>query len=379
MPPVAAEPLPCPPDPRDDGGAPTYARYRALRRFGALDGLRAVSIGAVLWHHADLRWSWLPLSGRGHLGVSLFFVLSGFLIVTLLLREREDRGRISLKAFYLRRALRIFPAYYALLAIYACLFGLARRGPTAEIFFRNLPCYLSYTSNWIEDPTLLSITWSLSTEEQFYALWPPIEALTGGAAGGVVAAALAALALLAGGPLGELLHGGDPAWSKLLGSIDTMFQPILAGVVLAHLLQRPATFDRIARVLGRRWSILLPVAALLVLIGLPGSLGPGRRVAVNACLAAILGAAVIREDHGLARLLSLRPLARIGAVSYGMYLFHMLARDLATRLLDRAGLLGPWPLLAVMTLLTLIAAELSFRFLEAPFLRLKTRYSRASA
>src|SRR5882672_6045500 len=93
--------------------------FQKAKYFPLLDGLRAVSIVGVVWHHAGgaLHFSG-PLS-RGYHGVSLFFVISGFLITTLLLRERSRTGAISLRKFYLRRALRIFPLYYAVLALYA--------------------------------------------------------------------------------------------------------------------------------------------------------------------------------------------------------------------------------------------------------------------
>src|SRR5260221_295593 len=98
---------------------PKHAGYLAIRTFGSLDGLRALSILAVVWHHTQEGFHFLPIAYRGFLGVDLFFMISGFLIVTLLLRERRRTGTISVKKFYIRRFLRIFPPYYAVLTLVA--------------------------------------------------------------------------------------------------------------------------------------------------------------------------------------------------------------------------------------------------------------------
>src|SRR5215831_19037330 len=91
--------------------------YLQTRTFGSLDGLRALAILGVIWHHSASALPGWPITARGFLGVDLFFVISGFLIVTLLLRERRRTATISLRKFYVRRFLRIFPPYYGLLAL----------------------------------------------------------------------------------------------------------------------------------------------------------------------------------------------------------------------------------------------------------------------
>jgi peptidoglycan/LPS O-acetylase OafA/YrhL len=94
-----------------------HAAFRANNRFGSLDGLRALSVVAVIWHHSGGGMVASEWAQHGHHGVTLFFAISGFLITTLLLRERDRHGAIDLRAFYVRRALRIFPLYYAVLLI----------------------------------------------------------------------------------------------------------------------------------------------------------------------------------------------------------------------------------------------------------------------
>src|SRR4051812_6025192 len=153
---------------------PSHDSFRRTRVFASLDGLRCVSILGVIWFHTTARSG--GLAGSGFLGVELFFAISGFLITTLLLREAETRGRVSLKAFYLRRTLRIFPLYYVVLGAYVVLAWQFEHGPAGAIFWRNLPSYLTYTSNWFvrldSVRTIFYFAWSLATEEQFYLFWP---------------------------------------------------------------------------------------------------------------------------------------------------------------------------------------------------------------
>lgn len=148
----------------------------------ALDGLRAVSIVMVIWHHC---WLTPPpgVWGKGPAGVQLFFVISGYLVTTLLLRERERRGQVSLTAFYRRRALRIFPLYYAVLGglTLHALGGEWFAGPSAQRahFFRNWPYFATFTCNWfvvwtVPHPITFAFAWTLALEEQFYAFWAPV-------------------------------------------------------------------------------------------------------------------------------------------------------------------------------------------------------------
>ena len=134
--------------PRDP---PDHGRYLATTRFPSLDGLRCLAIVPVFWHHCTTG----PLAGilgRGPLGVDLFFAISGFLITTLLLRERDATGRVAAGAFYARRALRIFPLYYGVLLLYAVNAGFFMpHGEQRAHFLRSLPFFATYTTNWFVD------------------------------------------------------------------------------------------------------------------------------------------------------------------------------------------------------------------------------------
>jgi peptidoglycan/LPS O-acetylase OafA/YrhL len=356
---------------------PGHAAYLAQRTFGALDGLRAFSILAVLWHHTyEVPTAWIATS-RGFLGVDLFFVISGYLIVTLLLRERDRRGEVSLKNFYIRRFLRIFPVYYGLLLVLMFAFlTVARNSGMRSDFFHDLPWALTYTSNWVGLLTFLEITWSLSAEEQFYLLWPPLERYARRA---VVPTLLFLLVV------SQVIHfhlaepvmaalGFAPHQPEMLR--QTGFTPIMLGVLLAHGLHDARWHERLRAVLGGRAVAAVAAVGILAVASWPNpDITGGPRLALHLCMTALVGAAVIREDHLLMPLLRLRPLVRIGALSYGMYLMHMLGRHGARAVLGRLDADGPAALFVLTLVVTYVAAELSFRFYEAPFLKMKDRFS----
>src|SRR5882757_2229406 len=160
--------------------APVSERATPQRRVPALDGIRALAIVAVLFYHADLPWA-----RGGFLGVDVFFVLSGFLITGLLVGEHSSSGRIGLKRFYARRARRLLPALFTVLAG-VCLYVVLALPHEAAAYRGDAAAALGYVTNWwlilrgqsyfggTGRPSLLINLWSLAVEEQFYLLWPPI-------------------------------------------------------------------------------------------------------------------------------------------------------------------------------------------------------------
>jgi len=358
-----------------------HARFLAQRHFGALDGLRCLSIVAVVWHHTRFQIPDLRLDNRGFLGVDMFFVLSGFLIVTLLLRERDRRGDISLRHFYIRRAFRIFPLYYGL--ILGITLGLWLVRPGAEMagpWFRELPFLLTYTANWVDITTLFAIAWSLAAEEQFYLVWPPIERALARHALWILAAAILLSQLIhfrvLDGPLAQLGVGPE----DLPFVRRTGFTPILLGVGLAHLLHDARGYAWAARLVGPRW---MPLALLGALLGLaaftPEDMAGWPRVAIHLTMFLLLGSCVVREDHLLQGVLKFAPIARIGVISYGMYLMHMLARHGASMAIEKTGISFQGDLFVLSLILTIGAAEFSFRVFETPFLRWKDRFGQLPA
>ncbi|QDU70991.1 acyltransferase family protein [Mucisphaera calidilacus] len=359
-----------------DAPASGFDDYRRRRTFGSLDGVRCIAIVAVIWHHSI--GSDIAFFARGYLGVDLFFVLSGYLIVTLLLRERETRQRISLRDFYMRRSLRIFPVYYGLILALGLLYLIRPAFNGSDAYWSDLPFFLTYTSNWVHVATPnMSVVWSLAAEEQFYLVWPAIEKFLPQAGVWIVLA----LGLL----LNQAINYGllDDAWRSAFGVepdlhiLDSTFTPILLGVLLAHLLHRPAGFRLIESITAPRWSPIAWGAGLLALVAFaPSDISGWPRMAIQLLMFVWLASVVVREDHLLARVLGWWPVAWIGAISYGMYLFHMFAIHIARELIERVSVLQFNGSLFLLSLpVTILIAAVSFRFYESPFLRLKHRFA----
>jgi len=344
---------------------PQHAAFMAQRQFGSLDGLRALSILAVIWHHTAPSWIAGAWVHAGSQGVTLFFAISGFLITTLLVREWQRYGAIDIKAFYMRRALRIFPLYYGVLALYVALVWLVPHPGEAEAqFFDNLIYFATYTSNIfvpLEGRTIFYYAWSLATEEQFYLIWPTVMLL----AGSVARAAWPLMGMLIAAVLGQ--SWGYAGWSVVSVSL-------LGGALLALLLNSPRWFAWLARVLGGSGvGALILLALLAVLTWLPEA----PPWVLSLLCAALVGACVMREQHTLVGLLTWRPLAYLGTISYGLYMLHMLCKNVVLLVLGRLGQPQNGLLVVALTLpLAVLAATLSFRYYEAYFLRRKNAFVR---
>jgi peptidoglycan/LPS O-acetylase OafA/YrhL len=358
----------------------SYKKFRGVRFFGSLDGLRALSIVAVIWLHCWYetpyypRLAAVPVLRQGFYGVQVFFVVSGFLITTLLLREKERYGKISLRDFYIRRALRIWPLYYAVLAIYVVNALFFERGTVrAASFIHYLPSFATFTYTWFISANwpggMFNLAWTLSTEEQFYFFWPVVLRFLRGVWSSVLLMGIIALKLATDHHLTERVL--PPGWlpTRIVMSIAI---PICLGVLLAQALHRERGFRLLYSVLGWKWSAPVMLVAMLV------CLAPARPPWLMAFLAttALIGACVVREDNGLAWFLRLRPVAFVGTVSYGMYLLNSLCMHGVRAMLQRIGLAYP-PVIFVFTLaVTVAAAYLSHRYYESRFLALKERFSR---
>jgi peptidoglycan/LPS O-acetylase OafA/YrhL len=355
-----------------------HLRYLRTRVFGSLNGVRGLCIAAVVFHHTPLT-DWGGITGKGFLGVDLFFVLSGFLIVTLLLRERDRTGTISLKKFYARRTLRIFPIYYLVLSLVLCFYVIAKPLSSQAIeYYHQLPFLLTYTSNWVRITTgNFGIMWSLATEEQFYAVWPIVEKLLrplGVAL--MLAAVLIVNQLINFGVLDgffETIYGGQPG----LLILEVTFTPIALGVLLAHLLYSRRTFGSLYRVLGYPWSPVVVGAVLLALIAFwPGDLSGLGRLCIHIAMTLFLGSLVIREDHWARPALTFVPLAYMGMISYGIYVYHMLVLHFVRAVFGRLGWDQTGIAYFVIGLLACTAfAGLSYRFFEQPILKFKERFA----
>lgn len=353
----------------------THDDYLRTPYFGSLDGLRAMAVLGVIWQHVAGPHG--GALGRTGLGVSLFFAISGFLITTLLLRERRRTGAISLRRFYIRRTLRIFPLYFAVLGLYVVLVALTRHGSAEGAqFFDNLPAYATYTSNWfvqgsVARDAIFYHAWSLATEEQFYLVWPALLLAVLALVHRPGRALALACALAGAGVLADQLatHAieGSGFGVTVVRSIAT---PICLGAILAAILHHPAGHDRAGRVLGSRW------AAPLLALALIAALQTLSTFWVELSMALLVAAVCVREDHALAPGLRSGPLRLVGVVSYGVYLMHMLAANAVRPLLGHDFGVDVFVAAAVVAI---AMAYLSYRFFETPILRLKARFGGAAA
>lgn len=346
-----------------------HARYLQTRIFGSLDGLRAIAILVVVWHHAatgEPRWA---IAGRGFLGVDLFFVISGFLIVTLLLRERARTGAISLRDFYVRRFLRIFPPYYLMLGIVGAALVLTP-GSSAESVRHDLPYALLYVSNLVPMQSLLAITWSLSVEEQFYLVVPALERFARRAMPVVLPAAYVLTALP---PFGVFPELALPAFFR-----ETTFGPILLGVMLAHVLDDARGFAWVSRAVGWRGAPVLALGLVVIAASHPAQdISGWPRLAIHVAILVLVAACVVRERHALSPALSLWPLKRIGMVSYGIYLYHLIVMHFVTKALRAVGASSEGWAFVATALASWGAAESSYLLFESRVLALKSRFTGA--
>jgi peptidoglycan/LPS O-acetylase OafA/YrhL len=354
--------------PREPAAA--HEAFLATRHFSGLDALRAFSVLGVIWTHVTPTHG-LTLLNQGREGVNLFFAISGFLVTTLLLRERRRTGGIALRDFYIRRTLRIFPLYYAVLLLYAVLVALTLRGtPKGAEFWAHLPAFATYTSNWFVDlgsggdhGVTFYFAWSLATEEQFYLLWPAFMVFLLRLTGRQVSLVGGAALLLCM----QIIAAQNPAHSFLSMVIASLAPAILLGVIFAVLLDNRAAFALLAPVLGARWAA--PVAALAVLACLQAG---APMLPTRFAMAVLVASVCIREDTVVHPLLKWRPLASVGSISYGMYLMHMLAANAVRRVVGHD--FGVDVFLGTAMLVTLMAG-LSFLYFESPILALKSRFT----
>jgi peptidoglycan/LPS O-acetylase OafA/YrhL len=347
----------------------SFSEYLKTSIFGSLDGLRALAILAVLWHHTPSAIAGWTITTRGFLGVDLFFIISGFLITTLLLRELRRDGRISLRNFYIRRFLRIFPAYYLMLLIVGATAILAP-GNSANVIRHDLFFAALYLSNLVPMNSMLAITWSLSTEEQFYLVAPWV----------IKSVRRALLPLLT---VTYILVSIPPF--RYFSSItlppifmETTYGPILLGVILARVLDSERCFSWFYRVAGRSGFQLLALAVLLALLDHPNAdISGWHRLLLHWAMLALVASCVIRESNALRWFLTLKPVQRIGRVSYGIYLYHLIVAHFVSKAIAAANIGWSHAAFIGVVVATWAAAELSYRYYESPFLALKTRFGSA--
>ncbi|MEM9809961.1 MAG: acyltransferase [Pseudomonadota bacterium] len=350
-----------------------FDAYRSCKRFVNLDGLRFCCILAVLWHHQiplndATRWQ---IFSRGFVGVDFFFVISGFLITTLLLREKSNTGQISLKRFYWRRALRILPPYFLIVTAVTLYFGVVN-GQNAAL--ERAPYYYFFLANFLEgDTAFLSPTWSLSVEEQYYLLWPlMLIAVAAPRIPWLVLVLIIVNVVISSNFLPALLEGEINVGQLRFNRTSAMFAPILIGSLAALTMHERRGYQGLAKTLGNPWALLVLVISLVVLLQwAPQSLAGLPNLVMHLIMAAFLVSVVIQEKNPLSSMLQNPLIVRIGAVSYGIYLYHMVARHVVNKGLNTVGIESEWAALVLYAVLSYVMAEISFRIWESFFLRFK--------
>lgn len=368
----------------DTEASSAAARERgALTYQPALDGLRAFAVAAVMLYHLGF-----PRTPGGFLGVDLFFVISGFLITTLLLQERRSAGRISLRGFWLRRARRLLPAALLLLlgvSLYAWLVAdVTELGRIRGDAFASL----LYVQNWrlvwsgqsyfeaFSAPSPLRHLWSLAIEEQFYLVWPLVLAgllrLVGRRRWAI--AAVVALATAASAAVMRSLHDPIADASRVYYGTDTRAHTLLAGVLLALAFDRAGRGTALrGRALTARWSRSVDAAGITGLAFLLWAVaGVGDTDAwlyerfgflLVAVAAVGLVAASVQPRGVIRSLFAVPPLPWIGRLSYGLYLWHWPVYLVLTP--QRVGWEGP-TLDALRFATTFAIASASYHLVERP-------------
>ncbi|GMA39408.1 acyltransferase family protein [Mobilicoccus caccae] len=365
------------------------------RRVDSLDGLRTIAVLLVVAFHVGM-----PGMAGGYLGVDVFFVLSGFLITTLLLKELSSTGRIDLGRFWARRALRLMPAAMLVIAavvVWALFVAEPYRRPGigADALWSLLYVgnwrFISSSSYFADDGTsspLLHV-WSLAVEEQFYVAWPlllmlvctlvwrraagkgfvdsaaRIEADRRRKAGVVLATGLLALTLAVASAI-WLWVLYDPAAPEraYMGTDTKVFEPLI-GAAAAALMTR----KRLQRWVVRRYAVLTVSGLAGLGLGVATLGGPspvyfaGGAVAFSVCCAVLVAAATAGGNQSLiARTLGLAPVAYLGRISYGIYLWHW---PVAVWLLPDPAVFDPTRAVAVVAF-TIALASVSYHLVEVP-------------
>ncbi|MES2678380.1 MAG: acyltransferase [Bacteroidota bacterium] len=348
-------------------------------KYPSLNGLRAISIVMVITHHLCLlehvlndyyQYKWLvpfiEFIQDGHLGVNVFFVISGFLITSLMMREEEQEGKISLKNFYMRRTLRIFPAYYFMLLVYFVLqlAGVISLSGASWLSSITYTKYFNWSLDWYT-----AHAWSLSIEEQFYILWPLVFIF------GKTSRKIIALALFIVVPILRVIVNYYPTdWLNEM-TLFMRIDAIATGCLFA------IYKDRIIKTMRPYWRMIfyLSVLCLFFLRYLPEQatkinlefifipLGVTAGTLANVLVAVIMMYSVFGPPGIWSGFLNLEPVAYVGLLSYSLYLWQQAFMNVS----------GHWMTRFPQNVFFMFAAALfSYYLVEKPFLRLKAKFQK---
>jgi peptidoglycan/LPS O-acetylase OafA/YrhL len=347
-----------------------------------LDGLRTIAWSMVMLHHLlprewpnpaaseELRSWWHAFILANGYGVTLFFVLSSFLITSLLLQEKERFGRIDVRGFYLRRILRIWPLYFLILIAAAVLNGAITNVPlTPATFFR----FATFNANLLMSgkaavPLTIGPLWSVCVEEQFYLCWPWLLR-----AASRKTLALVACAMVAAGLGFRIWMAGqgvesDVVWFHTFAHLDCFGLGCLAALYLNR--------ETVQRIQGKTAAVfagLLAIYAVERYLPFKSKFGPvNLESAINYSLVCLVCAGIVCLVASMrGGPLASKPMVWLGRMTFGLYCYHRFVLTAVDNWFPPTN----WVPRAILTLAaTLLLAWLSFRFYETPFLRLKKRF-----
>ena len=337
------------------------------RTIPSLDGLRALSVFAVILGHLKYKWlDRVPLNvsfRNGNQGVAVFFGISGLLITHLLLKDLRRNGNISLKRFYLRRTMRIFPPFYIYLLVIGILSVLHQIHVSAEDMLAAATYTLNYAplraGRWF-----LAHCWSLSLEEQFYLLWPLSMKFFSRWANLWIATGVILLS-----PISRVAT--YILWPQMRSHLSIMLHTRLDAIMTGCLLALIIDMDiwRGFRRLALHWTVPFIALGFLLLIDTPAQQRWAGKYLLtvgfpleNLAIAALLLYVVFRHESILGKFLNLKLLRHLGVISYSLYLWQQPFTAAYTRPLS--------------ILWIILCAEMSFFLIEGPSFRLRDRLER---
>ena len=335
----------------------------------ALDGVRFIAVFLVIFYHAG--FDLVP----GSHGVMLFFVLSGFLITWLMLKENEKTNTVSIKDFFKRRVLRIFPAFYAYCIVTLILLSIFGK----EIPWSHALSSIFYVSNYFyalhpESNNAFSHTWSLAIEEQFYLLFPlfffifrkNLKRMTTAIGGLILTVWLWRVVLV---------YGFNVPDSYIYPAFDTRIDNLMVGCLLALLIKQNLLRNFWETLLANPLMPFLTISLLLISIFVGNPNFAHYRSIVGFALDPVLMAVLIAQfiyfsQTAWWRWLEWKEIKYLGRISYPLYLYQQLTVFSIQKILSSQPIAVQ--MLAVI-LVTVILASLSYYFVETPFLRLKRK------
>lgn len=358
----------------------TLNSYFKINYISELDGLRGAAILAVMIFHAGA-----PFLRGGFIGVDVFFVLSGFLITSLLISEFDRYGSVSLKNFYIRRALRLAPALISLLIVFCLASFAVLDEEKANSNYKDALISLAYLSNWarafsMHPPDFLGHTWSLSIEEQFYIVWPIIllMLLRASEKRHHVVAIAAAIALLSWAFRIYLSINATPP-ERLYNGLDTRADALMVGCTLGVMLSSGLVSENAKNMLQKLLVVIAPlsVACLIAFSTLVHWRDPNMYYFgffIVEILTAVLVLDILMNPQSIIRkLLAMRWLVWVGSISYGLYLWHYPIY----RTMSALGFHG-LTIISVGSFITFIVATLSYYVMEKPILTFKKHFARVT-